>query len=90
MNEFKLFLNKLTNLGIPLMWIRDPITKLPSDSLTFLVISFSFIILALISKFTSIVTGIDVQTALSLFYANSALYFGRRLSDSKNNINLDK
>jgi len=60
------------------MYLKDPVTKEYSVSLTFLVISF-----ALVIGF-SIASVLDYsktpEPLVDLFYACAALYFGRRIS----------
>lgn len=80
MNKIKLIVSKLQKEGIPLIFVRDPIRKLPSVSLTLLLISFSVSLFALVNKFAKIVEGVDVDNSLELLIICASLYFGRSLS----------
>lgn len=80
MDKIKTLISKLQKEGIPLVFIRDPIRKLPSVSLTLLLISFSVSLFALINKFAKIVEGVDVDNSLELLIICASLYFGRSLS----------
>jgi hypothetical protein len=71
---------KLQKQGIPLVFVRDPITKVPSVSLTLLLLSFSISLFALINKFAKIVEGVDVDNSLELLIICASLYFGRSIS----------
>ena len=80
MEKIKQISDWLTKKGIPLAVFRDPITQLPSVSLTMLVISFTMSIMALINKFAKVVDGMDVENTLQLLIICASLYFGRHLS----------
>lgn len=77
-------LEKLQKEGIPIILVQDPITKLPSVSLTLLVISFVLSGFALINKFTKIVEGVDIDNSLELLIICASLYFGRSFSKKIN------
>lgn len=77
--------NKLKLHGIPLFYFRDPITRQPSVSLTILLISVHILLFALLNRFGKWFQGVDLDGALQFFYASSALYFGRGLSDKSGN-----
>lgn len=60
------------------MWIKDPVTKLESVSLTLsVVISFFTIILGVLQAFDKITT---TGPFLEMFWSSWALYLGRRFS----------
>ena|SRR6185369_4345921 len=84
MSQFKLkwdaFVNKMNSKGIPLPTIRDPKTGLGSISLTLVFISFNFVLVGLVGKWSKELDGIDLNQALNLFYACAALYFGRNMT----------
>jgi len=81
MNKIKIIISKLQKEGIPLIFVRDPIRKLPSVSLTLLLISFVVSLFSLINKFAKIVEGVDVDNSLQLLIICASLYFGRSLSN---------
>lgn len=80
LNKLKLKLKELQEQGVPVVFIKDPITKLPSVSLTLLVLSFTLCIFSLINKFAKIVDGVDIDNSLELLVICASLYFGRSLS----------
>ena len=67
-------------MGFPIVYLRDPITKQPSVSLTLLVVSFALGFFSLINKFAKIVDGVDVDNSLELLVICASLYFGRSIS----------
>jgi hypothetical protein len=78
--EVKSKLKELQEKGIPLLFIKDPITKKPSVSLSLLIISFVLSVFSLANKFAKIVEGVDVDNTLQLLIICASLYFGRSLS----------
>lgn len=78
------FVNDANEKGIPIFLVRD--NGKGSVSLTMLFISFNLVLLGLIGKYSKMIGDIDVSQSLNLFYATSALYFGRKITkDSKGN-----
>jgi ABC-type bacteriocin/lantibiotic exporter with double-glycine peptidase domain len=84
LEKLKEHIKKLQEQGIPLLFVRDPLTKQPSVSLTLLIISFFLSIFSLINKFAKIVEGVDVDNTLELLVVCASLYFGRSLSKKIN------
>ena len=62
------------------IWMDDPKTKEPSVSLTMLTVSFLGILIAAGLHMADIVKDTSVLT--EVFYANVALYFGRKFNSS--------
>lgn len=60
------------------LWISDPKTKEPSVSLSMLVLTFVATLVAAALNMAEIVK--DTSCMTELFYANVALYFGRRFT----------
>lgn len=63
------------------MYLKDPKTKEPSVSLTFVVLAFAICIITIglhLFKFVDTTSG-----ALELFYSCCGLYFGRRWTNGK-------
>ena len=85
LEKLKELIKELQDKGAPLVFLRDPITKLPSVSLSLLIISFILSIFALINKFAKVVDGVDVENTLQLLIICASLYFGRSLSKKMNN-----
>lgn len=74
------FIKKLQDAGLPLFFVKDPVSKLPSVSLTMLVVSFTICVISLLNKFAKIVEGVDLDGSMELLIITSSLYFGRSLS----------
>jgi hypothetical protein len=84
LEKLKNKIKELQDNGVPLFFIKDPITKSPSVSLTLLIVSFTLSILSLLNKFTKIVEGVDIDNTLELLIICASLYFGRSLSKKVN------
>ena len=84
LEKLKQKIQELQEKGIPLVFVKDPLTKTPSVSLTLLIISFILSIFSLINKFAKIVDGVDVDNTLELLVVCASLYFGRSLSKKTN------
>jgi hypothetical protein len=80
LEQIKNKLKELQEQGFPIIFLRDPITKQPSVSLTLVVISFLLSLLSLINKFAKVVDCVDVENTLQLLIICASLYFGRSLS----------
>lgn len=79
------YLKRINYEGISLAFFKDPSTDKSSVSLTLLIISFVLTIVGIIGKWGGYLK-IDIDQSLSLFYACSALYFGRKISSGKNSL----
>lgn len=77
------FVDWCTKQGIPVPILRDPITQKPSASFTLLVVSSGLVIFGLLNKIAKLVDGVDIDNALQFFYACAGLYFGRKLTNNK-------
>jgi hypothetical protein len=75
--DFTKLTDYLTKKGISIPVVRDPVTQKPSVSLTLVVVSAGIVVFGLFNKVAKLVQGVDMDSALSFFYASSALYFGR-------------
>lgn len=73
-------IKKMNDRGIPIPMIQDPVTKLPSVTLTFAVLSFNVALLGLLGKVADMFKGVDVQQAIYLFGVSAGLYLGRKIS----------
>jgi hypothetical protein len=80
LEQIKQKIKELQDQGLPVIFLRDPITKQPSVSLSLLVISFILSLLSLLNKFAKVVDGVDVENTLQLLIICASLYFGRSLS----------
>lgn len=84
LEKIKQKIQELQDKGIPIIFIRDPLTKNPSVSLTLLLVAFLLSVFSLINKFAKIVDGVDVDNTLELLVVCASLYFGRSLSKKMN------
>jgi hypothetical protein len=75
------FIKKIKDRGVPIPMIQDPVTKLPSVTLTFSVLSFNVALLGLLGKVADMFKGIDVQQAIYLFGVSAGLYLGRKMTN---------
>jgi hypothetical protein len=84
LEKLKGLIKELQERGVPVIFLRDPITKQPSVSLSLLIVSFLLSVFSLINRFAKIVDGVDVDNTLELLIITSSLYFGRSLSKKMN------
>ena len=70
------------------IWVKDPVSKLPSVSLTLLVVSFTGVLVAGALNMAGVVSSTSLFS--EVFYSCSALYFGRRLNFGGKNFSSDK
>lgn len=81
MNEqLKQCIKKLQDNGLPIVLLQDVVTKKPSITFSFFVISGALVVLGLIGKFADLSGGIDIENALSFFYGSGAMYVGRKFT----------
>ena len=89
-DKIKQLINKLQDEGFPIILLQDIVTKKPSITFSFFVISGLLVILGLIGKFAKLSGGIDMDNALNFFYGSGAMYIGRKITTtttkSKNEI----
>lgn len=69
-------------------WVKDPIQKLPSVSLTILVISLAAVIVAGALHMAGVVASTSLFS--EVFYSSVALYFSRRLNISGKSFGSEK
>lgn len=84
LEKIKQKIQELQDKGAPIIFVRDPLTKNPSVSLTLLLVAFLLSIFSLINKFAKIVDGVDIENTLQLLLICASLYFGRSLSKKMN------
>lgn len=80
--QFKAHIKQLQNKGLPIIVLRDIVTKKPSITFTFFVVSGLLVVAGLIGKFAEISGGIDMDNALSFFYGSGAMYIGRKFTST--------
>lgn len=78
--RIKDIIKTLNEKGLPMPFLRDPATQLPSVTLTMMVISFVVAVVSLIGKISISLKGIDTQQAIYLLLVTSGLYLGRRVT----------
>lgn len=86
LDKLKELHHKLHEHGLKLWFVRDPIKKQPSVSLTMLIISFNLYVFTLINKLGKWFS--DVDGAGQLLIVCASLYFGRSFSGKKGNATL--
>lgn len=89
---FKELWNRWHEIGIKVPFLRDPIKKEPSVSLTMLFVSFNLYIFTLINKLANWFS--DIDGASQLLLISAGLYFGRsftsKIGTSKKDTKEDK
>lgn len=78
MERIKEFFKKLNNSGVPIFVFQDPITKLPSITFTFFVISGIICLLATLDSIKAF-AGINFGEIKDFFDMNCYVYTGRSL-----------
>lgn len=79
---------KLHEQGIELWFVRDPIKKAPSVSLTMLIISFNLYLFTMVNKLAGWFSNID--GAEQLLIISASLYFGRSITGKKATAKIDE
>lgn len=69
-------------------WVNDPVSGLPSVSLTLLVVTFAGVIVAGALNMAGVVASTSIFS--EVFYSATALYFGRRMNIGGKLISADK
>lgn len=83
MELYEKMLSKIRELqekGFPVVVLRDPLTKLPSVSLTLLTISFLYVSFGVVNGWGGWFKIPAEDGAFELFLVCAGLYFGRSLS----------
>lgn len=88
LEKIKEFITKLNTAGIPIPALKDPKNG-PSVSLTLLFLSSLYVQVGLIGKFTKLLEGVDIQSAINWFLICAGLYFARNVTSSKTGVNID-
>lgn len=81
--------SKMNSSGVAIPMVRDPKSGRGSVSLTLVFLSFNFVILGLIGKFTKYLGEVDMSNALWLFGICCSLYFGRKFSKDGNKVEVE-
>lgn len=77
LDKLKMKLEELQKTGVPLLFIRDPKTGMPSVSLTLMIITFAVCTVGLVGKISDFLGDVDMTQAITLFGLNAGLYFAR-------------
>lgn len=81
---------EMNEKGIPLPMLRDPKTRESSVSLTMMFISFNVVLVGLIGKAAGFLGGINIEQAIYWYMVTTGLYFGRKISGSKDQIKIEE
>lgn len=76
MDKFKTLMKELQDNGLPLILLQDLVTKKPSVTYTFFVVSGVMCLLSLVES-VRFLAGFNFNEALEFFQASSMVYFGR-------------
>ena len=87
--DFKQILKLLQDNGIPVVLLRDIVSKGPSLSFTLVVISFCWLTMGIFSNYFSFLKGIDGDLALNTFMTCACLYWGRKINIKGNTLEKD-
>lgn len=66
----------LADKGLPILMLRDPLSKRASLPFTMVVISLILVIIGIVGKLSMLVGGIDKSNAMQFLSTSAALYFG--------------
>jgi hypothetical protein len=80
--KLKSIIKQLQDKGLPIIILRDNLTGKPSITYSFFVLSGLMVVLGLIGKFAKLSGGIDMDNALLFYYASSATYLGRKITNT--------
>lgn len=83
------FLKNLSNSGIPFPVLRDCVTKLPSITYTFFVLSGFVVLLGIIGKASKLLD-IDLQQALYWNLTCGGFYLGRKMQQNGKEIQINE
>jgi hypothetical protein len=86
MNRLKEFIKKLEEAGIPVVLLRDPVTKTQSLTFSLVIISALLVIFGLVGKFAKLAGGFDIENSLSFFYGCAGMYLGRKITNNNNTV----
>ena len=75
----KTLIARMNELGVPLPMVRDPATGKGSVSVTLVVISGGYVMLALLNSAAQLIKGVDVVNALYWFGMCYSGYLGRTI-----------
>jgi len=76
LSKWKEFVVKMNDKGVPVPMVRDPNTQEGSVSLTLVAVSSLLVVVGIVGKWSGRLGGVDINNALTFFYASSTLYFG--------------
>lgn len=85
--KFNEILIQVSETGLSLAYIKDPQTKKASVSLTLLVVSFTIVVVGIVSK-PGKIWDIDMAQAFNLLYLTTGLYFGRKVTSKNGNVEI--
>ena len=83
LEKLKAKLKEIQEQGLYIVFLKDPITKQPSVTLSLLITSAIIVITGLLQKPSKLIGGIDIENSLSFFYACAGIYLGRKITGNK-------
>ena len=88
MEKLKALVKSLQDKGIPLVYLQDPKTQLPSITFSMMVISFVLCVAAVIAKVaeSKLLGGLNFEYCLQLLMATGAGYLGRKFQSGDKTI----
>lgn len=89
LTNFREFVRKANNSGIPVPLVRDPKTGRGSVSLTLVFISNTIVLVGLLGKAANFFGGIDLTQALYWFGICVGIYFSRTVVKNKDTVTLE-
>jgi hypothetical protein len=67
---------KLATYGVPMLMLRDPLTKKASLPFTMVTLAIMLVVIGIVGKLSALVGGIDKGLAVQFLTTSAALYFG--------------
>jgi hypothetical protein len=83
--SIKDFVKKMQELGFPLIWLRCPVLKQPSVSLSILILSVILHVSGIVG-----LKVVNLDVSFNFFMAAAALYWGRKLTVNGKTSNSEK
>lgn len=89
LDKIKEIIDKMNSRGIPAPMVRDPVSQIPSVTLTMVVVSFGMCVIGLIGKASGFLGGVDMSQAITLFGVAGGMYLGRRFQSGDKTVKFE-
>jgi hypothetical protein len=89
LEKLKNLLRSANEFGIPIPYLKDPVSKKASVTLTMFVVAFTITILATIGKITKVLD-FDSTAMLTLYVTSGGFYLGRGFREDHGKIEVQK